>query len=527
MNKLLIILTKYKRFFVFGFFFVLIIMGFLAYQDYGLSWDEPISHINGQVTLDYVTKGDPALWTYSERYYGTIVEMPLVALTKFFGASSTQELFFIRHIATFLLFVAGVFVFYRLCLKRFKSTALALTGALFLVLSPRIFADAFYNSKDIPMMIFFIISIYTLSRFLDRPSIKNIFIHSVASALLIATRIPGIILPLITIGVVALDFILLPETKRQWRKIATLICIYLITTALITVALWPYLWKDTISHFGESYRDMKQFSRQINMQILYMGEYLTASKLPWHYIPVWMIITTPILYLALFLIGLGYTIKRFIKKIREEYRQNKLDFAVLGWFFGPILAVIIFNSVLYDGWRHLYFVYPAIIYIALLGIAALLSWIRKSEKEVQNIFQAVFFTILAVSSIGTAWFMIKNHPYQNVYFNIFAGNITKARENFDLDYWGLSFREGLEYIARNDKDPIIPIAIIGGTPDNLLMLTEEQANRFLILSQEELGKAKYILSNYRWQRYAKMPHHLEFYTVKVKGENIMSVFKLK
>ena len=45
--------------------------------------------------------------------------------------------------------------------------------------------------------------------------------------------------------------------------------------------------------------------------------------------------------------------------------------------------------------------------------------------------------------------MIKNHPFQFVYFNKFAGK--NVASNFELDYWGTSNKSVLKYIINNDS----------------------------------------------------------------------------
>jgi hypothetical protein len=47
--------------------------------------------------------------------------------------------------------------------------------------------------------------------------------------------------------------------------------------------------------------------------------------------------------------------------------------------------------------------------------------------------------------------MIALHPYQYVYFNRLTNGLAGARGKFDTDYWGLSMREGMEWINENVK----------------------------------------------------------------------------
>lgn len=520
-------LAQNKKYIVVGFFALLIIIGFFIYKDYGLSWDETISHMNGQVSLDYISGNNSDLWTYSERYYGTIIEMPFAWAQKVFQIESSQQLFFFRHIVSFLLFIVGVFFFYLLCLKRFKSWGLALLSSAFLVLSPRIFADAFYNSKDVPFLVFFIISIYTLASFLEKPTWSRIFWHALASAVLIAIRIPGIFILFLTVGIILLDFIMLPEFRKEWRRTIILLGTYLGMAVGLTILFWPFLWQQPIAHFVEAFADMSRFSRQVDMRVFYFGEFLTASKIPWHYVPVWIFITTPFLYLVFFFTGIGAIIKSFSRDLVHKYRDHKLDLVVLGWFLGPLTAVIVFRSILYDGWRHLYFIYPALIYLGLIGFEMILSIIEKYGLDIQKLLKNIIIFIISAQLVFVLYFMIRSHPYQNVYFNFLTGGLEKARQNFDLDYWGLSFREGLEYIASHDKDDIIPVYFAGGSYDNTFILAPEVANRFAVLGQKDIAKAKYVLSNYRWQTYDILPHDRAVYTVKVDGADIMSVFKVR
>jgi hypothetical protein len=44
-----------------------------------------------------------------------------------------------------------------------------------------------------------------------------------------------------------------------------------------------------------------------------------------------------------------------------------IDLIILGLFIIPIVTVITLDSELYDGWRQLYFIYTAIILIAVRG----------------------------------------------------------------------------------------------------------------------------------------------------------------
>jgi hypothetical protein len=122
--------------------------------------------------------------------------------------------------------------------------------------------------------------------------------------------------------------------------------------------------------------------------------------------------------------------------------------------------------------------------------------------------------------------MIKYHPFQNVYFNILAGkNMSKIKERFELDYWGLSYRKALEYILKNSPNKKIKI-FVENYPGliNYLILTEDDQKRIEYV--DDLSEAEYFLSNYRWHK-EEYPYKNEIYSIKIDGAKIMVVYRLQ
>ena len=149
------------------FFFLLLIVGLSIYRDYGISWDEPIQRKLGLLAYHYIKEGDPTLLHINERWYGTSYELFLLFAQ---NNNGDQAIYFSRHLLTFLTFYAGIIGFYFLA-KRFLSHKwLALLGSAALVLSPRIFADSFYNSKDIPFLVTYSFALLSMLLYLGKSS---------------------------------------------------------------------------------------------------------------------------------------------------------------------------------------------------------------------------------------------------------------------------------------------------------------------------------------------------------------------
>jgi len=225
------------------------------------------------------------------------------------------------------------------------------------------------------------------------------------------------------------------------------------------------------------------------------------------------------------LLGLFYTFKGIIKNGVSIYsnEDEQQDFLFLLLFVMPLVAVIVLNSALYDGWRHMYFLYAPFLLITMSGFAVALKHAR-AVRSIREYGAAGLIAGVVLFCMGsTAYQMIKNHPFQNVYFNMLAGS--NPGQSFELDYWGLSFRQGLEYIVKHDKRPIIYLSANVDPPlmNNAVFLKKHDISR---LRLTDIAQADYFLTNYRWHPQA-YPLNQEVFTITVDNQKIMSVFKLR
>ena len=132
-------------------------------------------------------------------------------------------------------------------------------------------------------------------------------------------------------------------------------------------------------------------------------------------------------------------------------------------------------------------------------------------------------TILLLSP--TFVWMIKNHPFQYVYFNILAGK--DFNKNFEMDYWGLSNTMSLEYIAKNENE-VVKVSGLGTSDLNLSnsFLPKKYKNKLLITS--EINDSKYLINNYRnWLgKDLSVPQNYEiFYEIKIDEIPINTIYR--
>ena len=197
---------NYKKISIVLIFSLLLIVGVLNYDDYGLSWDENYHRGNGFVSLNYIRSllelniypGFPDFENYFSAQYGVIFDLPMAYLEKLFLINDSRNYFLMRHLINFLIFFISCICFYLLLLRRF-TFKFAILGLVFFILSPRIFADSFYNMKDLVFLSLFVISLYFSIRFLDKISYKNAVLASLFCSIAVSSRIMGIIMPFIII----------------------------------------------------------------------------------------------------------------------------------------------------------------------------------------------------------------------------------------------------------------------------------------------------------------------------------------
>jgi len=518
-------LVWYKGFVVF-FFIVYAILGVAIYKDYGIHWDHDNNKHYGQVTFQiyYDTLvGEPNLDAIQGQFakiHGPAFEVFLNALERILAPEDARDKAFLRHLATFILFYLSTIFFYLLCKRHFNSWRMGLLGSVLFVLSPRIFAHSFYNTVDIACLSFFIISIYTLINFLEKKTLSRAVIHAFTCAILIDIRNFGVFVPLLTFFLVTLDGLQSNYLKVYLKQLFPPLALYIFLLVIFTVSFWPYLWESPLTRFIDSFTAMAD--TRWGGSNLYFGQYIPADELPWHYNFVWMSITIPLFYSITFVLGLFVSVRSlFSSKDAHSIRRNNVIFVL--WLSLPLTAPVILQSTLFDGWRHHYFVYPAFLIIALSGIRCLVKFHRRNREGRVNL--ALTITVIAMFTANISYvvdFMVRYHPYQNVYFNALAGK--DLRKRFELDYWGLSYREALKHILENDPAPTIEVAV-GHTPGvaNIQILVPEDRKRLRYAGVDE---AKYFLSTFRWHK-EDYPYKDEFYSIKVSDEKIMVVYRLR
>ena len=531
-----------KNLFIILFFSIFFLIGVFVFSDYGLSIDEDNTRILGFISLenifrifvpDHLSKIDQIISVDRSAHSGDatsgiVFDLPMAFLELILQITDSRQYYLLRHFFTFLIFFISIIFFFQIIKKRFNCLYLSFLGTLFLIISPRIFANAFYNNKDIVFMSLFIIGLYSAINFLEKKNIRSSIIFAAICSLMINLRILGLILPILITSFYIINILRDKNYKIESTKP---LIIFLILIPFFIILFWPYLWEDPIGRFLYIFESLSQHS--LDIYSYYLGRFIFSANPPWHYPFVWIFVSTPLFYNILFLVGFILIIQRtgkeWLKKENNNsyfvfWKENKdlQDLIFLTTFLIPILISIYFGSISYDGWRHLYFVYPSFLLIALLG----LNLIKISFFEKKSIYLYMLSIILVIPT--TIW-MYKNHPFQYVYFNLAVGK--SFNEKFEMDYFGLSNKNALEYIIENENRKV-KIYNISTTDLNLgkKILKKNKRERIDIVGN--LNDADYITNNFRdWNGNTQpteflIPKNFKiFHEIKVDDVSINTIYK--
>ena len=489
-------------------FLLFFFIGIYTYKDYGISVDEEFERRVGFYWLEYVLSFttfdnfyNSALLKLNEitgftlptakdnKFYGVIFNLPMAFLEVVFEINDSKEYFHLRHLFNFLLFFVSSIFFYKLLLSRFLKYNIALLGTLFYILSPRIYGDSFFNNKDIVFLSLVSIALYFCIKAIEKDNYKNLLIFSIFAAICTSSRILGIIFPISFILFYFLSFF---QENKNLKKII----FFTISYFIFLIIFWPALWENPIENFFLAFKyfsDLQGF----NIKMFFNGEYISTNFLPYSYIFTWILITTPILYILLFLIGYYYIFKKlFIRFINIKEKSNypdlwrdineKQDLFIFFILTSVIFYLITFNVILYTGWRQIYFLNVFIIYISVHGFYKIhLNLKSKIKPNIQ-------FGLIGLFLIFIVYKMIIYHPYQNLYFNsVFNKN---AHNKFEVDYWGLTgkkFLESVLILEKNKNQIKIGVASFIPLERSLKLLSKEEREKIIIVGQD-YEKADYI-----------------------------------
>ena len=498
-------------------------------DDYGVSNDENVQRGIAIANADYIAGDREALPENQNRFYGVSFELPLLMAERILRLQDSRDIFLLRHYLTHLLFIAGGFACGLLAWRMFNNRWAALAAMLLFLLHPRLYAHSFFNSKDIPFLAMFVIALYLTHRAFRRNTIAAFLLCGVGVGLAANLRVFGLMLFPAILAMLALDWRQASGGAGR-RKVLSCAGIFAASVLITMYVAHPWYWENPLRLF-----DNLQASSQhpLIVENLFMGQTSLSDAAPPHYIPVWFLITAPPVALALGIVGIISVCRPAFRAPQCMLYDGELRFRILllACLILPIVAAIVLQANIYNGWRQMYFLWAPFCLLAAAGVMPLSIWAQSGGRgaarawrrvRIANPGLAVAYGAAAAGLGSLLYAIVSLHPHQQVYFNplVDLGASGNPHEYFDLDYWGASYLQGLEYLRESYPNTILRVKDSGHISRNLGIMPAAEREYIELV---DVWNADFHLGIDRALRARSMPTEPAIYTRQAYDSTFLTV----
>jgi Dolichyl-phosphate-mannose-protein mannosyltransferase len=437
-------------------------MAFATFRDYGLGWDDYTHSQYGAllVSLYQSNFADQRALSFVNLYmYGGGFDI----LATLAGKILPFGLFEIRRLLGALVGLIGLLATWRLG-RRLGGPLAGLLAITLLATCPLYYGHMFINAKDGPFAAVMTIALLGLVRAFEeypRATPATIALCGMGIGLAIGARVLGGFA--VGNALLPLALILAARSRAIGAKLALSECgsfvVPLIPAAILAYLVMGLVWPWSVLSPLNPFRAVEYFSNFFEKpwRELFGGQLIPVIDMPRSYVPTLFAVQVPELLLAL---GLCGTVGAIFAIVRNGDRSTSgagrraaLLAAVLAVAL-PVLVTVATRPAMYNGIRHFVFVLPP--------FAALAGWAGAHIGErlyrygkIAAITGVMIFIAGAASPIVD---MARLHPYEYTDYNHLAGGVPHARQNYMLDYWGLSLTQAsrrllTEITDRHEQPP--------------------------------------------------------------------------
>jgi hypothetical protein len=382
------------------------------------------------------------------KYYGQSVDNFTALVNRIF---SIEDEFLTRHYTGAVFFWLLLFFTAKLSLEITGSHIAAALTVLSLIFMPRLAGQAFGNLKDIPFAAGYMAGLLMIVRFIKEFPVlrwKTVILLGIAIAFTVSVRAGGFILFAYLGLVLFLFFVWKPfyliqvvSTKPVLMKLIGQGVAILAIGYFGGLLFWPYALQNIFVHPFESLRVMEHY--KVSIRQVFEGEMMWSTQLPWHYLPKWMLISSPVFLLA----GFAVFLTSFFRQLFMKFHPGRLFFAEAFILFSvlfPFIYVIIIDSNLYSGIRQMIFILPPMAFLAVLGMYRLVMK-AKTKNQPAGYVLAFLFLLLMILPVRH---QAATFPVDYVYFNVLAGGNKNAWANYEYDYYFHGIKEPAELVVK-------------------------------------------------------------------------------
>lgn len=509
------------------FLLLLFAIGLLATFSYGAYLDqsseqdilfynlkEYLIHIPGESDLEQELNAADviAISDSVERDHGVAVYYPIALSMWRLNVGNPRAGNVLWHLYTYIFFfLAGCRPLYYFTKDVFKSERTAAFVVSIFFFTPRIFAECHYNNKDIILLALFAGCIRNGWRLMHECSTKNVIFFSVAGAFAFNVKIVGAWYWGL-IGIYVLLYYVF--TKQFTRNVFAKMCLCILSWIAIYIFITPACWADIVAFFQYIFLYAVNFNRWTSY-ILYQGKMIHTeyTGIPHKYLLTMIFLTIPVgIMVMIFAGGVWLAVHLFKTRGKCFLSMEGYLFVIALCGAVPLMYAMIAQTPVYNGWRHFYFSYVAMIICAGYCVYQLEQRVTGTVlQKAMHGGEAVYVALLLLS-IGM------NHPQEHSYYNLLAGS--RVEQNYELDYWELSVSQAFDIIQENLTEmesttvSALNTTTMWGLEGNWEILPQDFKDRVTLTPEWET--ASYVIVN---TTYANM-YSMEEYS-ELKREYVM------
>jgi len=363
----------------------------LRLNDYGTPWDEYeeitifIGNIKEYVRLFFGEESPFNVVTSAIDYardnpnidHGSSLYYILAPFVHWFVTGQEYQFVLLWRMEIVFIFALGGVFLYHIVKHYTQNRMYGLLAMVMLFVSPRFFAESIYNHKDLAQVTLWLGMMWFCLLWLRDRQYRWAIMTGVVAGLAINMRFASAMCYFVC-GVVYCGTIL--YERRNYLKGALQGVASVAAFLLVLFLTTPGSWDGLIGYFG--YCLSKSAAFPWGGSVLFIGEYIKGTELPWYYLPCMIAITTPVLFSIFFIYGnvtacFGVSRENHTKRVKIYSTINSDILLLLGITYLPFLTYLVMKPVLYNGWRHYYFLYGMIIIWAVLGFYHLICKNKK------------------------------------------------------------------------------------------------------------------------------------------------------
>ena len=516
----------------------------LTFRDYGMSWDQAPTREYGKTVVRFYSSlgGDTTARTRDPNnayLYGGLFEMLAPAVEQVTHLGWLEA----RNLTSALFGLLGIWASFRLGTIAFGAIV-GLTAALFLTLTPVYYGHEFINPKDIPFAALYVLSLsYALSMALDFPELRwsTTLKAGLAIGAALGMRVGGLILfPLLAGSLVSSVLWNLNRLDRRilLRKLLTSGVMHfgavLICAWSVMLLFWPFSWKRHwgipffgVPDFGAPFVALREFSKYGWQGTLFFeGQLLKPSELPAHYLFTLFANYLPEFVLAGWILGIIALLPVLYQRGNLLTRTTLAVTIILVAGAAPIASIILSHALLYDNFRHVLFTIPPLI---VLSAAGLWTFARLFKNETIRLLLVIVYTVGILTAVAD---MRALHPYEYIYCNrLIAGGLERANQQFEMEYWGTSFREAALWIKQYYRPPGVSEILYALSPPSAV---PEMADYYLQHPASDGVKFRRVLPGEKpnvWLASRRQRQFVEFtsgrilHSIKRQGVSLLDIIE--